>query len=74
MAKKRRKSQPKGDPRLTAAVSLQEAATWVRQAETALEDLHPDHTDQLAKDCEALRIMGRNLKRIHNRYSRVKMS
>lgn len=65
-------------PALTAAVSLQEAATWIRQAELALgsvaaSDITEEERLQAEKDIEMLQKIGRNLKRIHNRYSRVKM-
>jgi hypothetical protein len=74
---RRRKSQV--DHRLVAATSLQEAATWIRQAEIALDHEayrlnDTEKADRAEKDARWLASVGRNLAVIHNRYSRVKMS
>lgn len=60
------------DHKLIIATSLQEASTWLHQAEVALHD-HPQESDHEPKDLEMLRKMQRNITRIHNRYSRIKM-
>jgi hypothetical protein len=67
------------DHRLVIATSLQEAATWIRQAEIAVEKLKGEklatgkgRARQLQLDLEFLWQVSRNLKKIHNRYSRIK--
>jgi hypothetical protein len=81
MTKKRRKSQPKVDPDLTIAVSLQEASTWVNQARIALEEesgrlkhSDPERSKLYWQESKALDKVGKAFVRIHNRHSRVKMS
>jgi hypothetical protein len=68
------------DHKLVAATSLQEAATWIHQAEIAIEKLKNERLTtgwgrarQLQLDLEFLWQVSRNLKKIHNRYSRIKM-
>lgn len=57
------------DSELAIAISLQEAATWIGQAAFILEDIGGSQSE-----IDLLRKMGRNLKVIHNKHSRLKMS
>jgi hypothetical protein len=66
------------DHRLVIATSLQEAATWLKQAEQALAQISNDHpTGNAGYNANRYELylerVGRNIKRIHNNYSRIKM-
>jgi len=52
---------------LVFAVSLQEAATYIKAAEFAARELKDDET------ADHLKKMGRNLKVLHNKHARIKM-
>lgn len=63
-----RKGLPPGaDHRAVYAVSLQEAATWINQARIAADKLGDE------KSAAQLEKIGKNLRILHNRHSRIKM-